>query len=64
MNTSQKIIKKELRCGVCSSVVAIPRRQAKNRKSGHNKHMYCFRCNKIQKFVELSEGGMSYGYSY
>lgn len=40
-------------CNECETIMPIPRRIGEEREKGHIKDMYCPKCNKISKFLEI-----------
>lgn len=48
-----KAIKKALECYECRNVQIIFRKFGRNKRKGHIKHLYCFRCRKTTVHKEL-----------
>ncbi|AII27991.1 ribosome associated inhibitor A; zinc finger domain [Bacillus phage Bobb] len=44
----------ELKCHQCGNITQIQRRTAVLKKGGHIKHLYCWRCKRDTRQVELS----------
>ena len=43
----------DLICSNCGNIMTIPVKKGKVREKYHVKDMYCFRCNRETKFIEL-----------
>ena len=40
-------------CPECETEIPLPRIHGKQREKNHTKDIYCFKCNKVQKFKEV-----------
>ena len=49
---SNKAVVTTLICSVCETKFPIARRSGKLHKSGHVKHMWCFKCKKEVAFID------------
>lgn len=52
MGRRQRRVISELACGVCKTVIPIPRAITDTREARHVKHMYCPSCGEEQAFIE------------
>lgn len=43
-----------LRCSGCNNITSIQRIKGRARKSGHEKHLWCFRCKDRTKHIEIN----------
>jgi len=46
---------KDLECIECGHIMTIQRKNSKNRATGHIKHLWCIRCKKRTRHIELDE---------
>lgn len=48
----QKMVISSLKCQECGTILTVPRKRARQRESGHIKHMFCPFCKNIKAFEE------------
>lgn len=48
----------DLICSLCGNIMPIPRNKKNQRNIFHIKDLYCYRCKKITKHIELQNGDM------
>lgn len=51
----QEVVQTMLECEDCGFQMPIFRKQARQKKKGHIKHMYCPNCRKTKAFIEQKE---------
>ena len=52
----QKTVKQtHLKCSVCEETVTIYRRKGYEKKYGHTKHMYCYKCKEETAHIEIKQ---------
>ena len=54
----QQVISTELLCTECSNRMIIARKEKKQKELYHIKDLFCFKCNKVTKHIELKEIGL------
>lgn len=52
------MVKSELICFECGSIIPIPRKTRSQRNKYHIKDIFCFRCDIITKHIEIKDGDM------
>ena len=50
---ARKIIETFLECEICGNKTSIQRRMANQKKKGHIKHLYCYKCKERTPHIEL-----------
>lgn len=43
---------KEVVCEVCGNIMVIPRHPRRDKRSGHVKHIWCFKCRNVTAHIE------------
>lgn len=51
-STRAATIEKTLQCSECKEIHTIHRRRCRNRKKGHIKDIWCYKCEKMTKHIE------------
>ena len=51
----QKTVVTDLICSDCGTIFPISRKEASQRNNLHIKDLFCYKCNKITKFIELKD---------
>ena len=49
----KRIVYSNFVCPECKTLISLPRKISKQRKLYHIKDIYCYKCKKVQKFVEI-----------
>lgn len=57
LTSSRRVVTKQtfLKCSCCGNVNTIFRKRHKMKEKNHVKHMYCYKCKEITKFIEVKE---------
>lgn len=51
----QNTIETRLYCPICGTIHSIFRKTAKQKKAGHYKKFYCYKCKTVHNHIELKE---------
>ena len=51
----QQMVPSKLICPDCGAIFVIQRRMGEQRKLGHTKHLYCFKCKETRGFLEIQD---------
>lgn len=54
----QKTITTDLICPDCGTIFPISRRETSQRQKYHIKDLFCYKCNKTTKFIELKDAAI------